>query len=133
MPEISFPSPSALDTICNWNGRVFVVDGKEVPILAYDSFTSGWTDELTTFHQEIAGDNHYIDVASRDHAIAALNKAIKLEDAVIIDIGCSSGSLFVHCASASQRLRLLGPITSAAPYWHLRDRCPEFRFCSLTW
>jgi len=108
LPEISFPSPSALDTICNWNGRVFVVDGKEVPILAYDSFTSGWTDELTTFHQEIAGDNHYIDVASRDHAIAALNKAIKREDAVIIDIGCSSGSLLRALRERFSKATLIG-------------------------
>jgi ubiquinone/menaquinone biosynthesis C-methylase UbiE len=69
------------------------VDGREVPILSYDASSSGWTDELTSFHEETAGDNHYIDVASRNHAVAALRREVRGEKPVIIDIGCSSGSM----------------------------------------
>ena len=70
-----------------------MVDGQEAPILSYDASSSGWTDELTSFHEETAGDDHYIDVASRNHAIAALRREIRGEKPVIIDIGCSSGSM----------------------------------------
>ena len=93
MPQISFPSSSGSETTCVWDGRAFLVDGQEVPVLVYDTPSSGWTDELTSFHQDIAGDNHYIDVASRNHAIAALRRGINTEKAVIIDIGCSSGAI----------------------------------------
>ena len=86
MHDLLFPSPSNSQAVCGWTGHAFLVDGQEVPILGYDALTSGWTDELTDFHEETAGDNHYIDIASRRHAIAALRLGI-------IDIGCSSGSM----------------------------------------
>ena len=93
MHDLLFPSPSNSQAVCGWTGHAFLVDGQEVPILGYDALTSGWTDELTDFHEETAGDNHYIDIASRRHAIAALRLGIQGEKPVIIDIGCSSGSM----------------------------------------
>jgi SAM-dependent methyltransferase len=53
---------------------------------------SGWTNDLTAFHEDAAGRYHYIDVASRSHALSQL-KRIRASDPTIIDIGCSSGFL----------------------------------------
>ena len=76
-----------------WDGRVFRIDGRESRILSYDIGKSGWTDELTTFHEETAGDDHYIDRASRLHASSQLGRWLKAPSPLIVDIGCSSGMM----------------------------------------
>jgi ubiquinone/menaquinone biosynthesis C-methylase UbiE len=63
---------------------------------------------LTDFHEETAGDNHYIDIASRRHALAALRRNIKGSEPVIIDIGCSSGSMLRSLREALPKATLIG-------------------------
>lgn len=128
MREISFPSPSVPEDICRWNGRAFVVDGEEVPILAYDSSTSGWTDELTSFHEETAGDNHYIDIASRNRAIRALRRRIKSEESLIIDIGCSSGSMLRALRESLPKATLIGADYIIGPLLGLAESLPGIPF-----
>jgi ubiquinone/menaquinone biosynthesis C-methylase UbiE len=104
------------------------VDGEETPVLAYDSSKSGWTDELTTFHEEIAGDNHYIDVASRKHALAALRRTLKSEEAVIIDIGCSSGSMLRLLRDSFPKATLIGADYISGPLLGLAQSLSEIPF-----
>ena len=47
--------------------------------------------ELTEFHEDTAGEHHYIDVASRKHAVVQLRRWLQKERPVLADIGCSSG------------------------------------------
>lgn len=47
---------------------------------------SGWTDDLTTFHQETSGEDH-IDTASRRHTLVQLRRWLPADRPVIIDFG----------------------------------------------
>jgi ubiquinone/menaquinone biosynthesis C-methylase UbiE len=104
------------------------VDGRELPILAYDASTSGWTDELTEFHEEIAGDTHYIDIASRRHAIAALRRGIRGETPVIIDIGCSSGAMLRALRGSFPKATLVGADYISGPLLGLAESLPGIPF-----
>ena len=57
----------------------------------YGIGTSGWTDELTSFHEDTAGANHPIDRASRRDAIGQLRRHIHENAPTILEVGCSSG------------------------------------------
>ncbi len=74
-----------------WTGRAFRIGERETSILCYGVGQSGWSDELTTFHEETAGVDHYMDRASRRHTLSRLRRWLTTETPVIIDIGCSSG------------------------------------------
>jgi SAM-dependent methyltransferase len=90
---IAFPPPEGATEIPVWNGRGFSVGQVETAVLAYEVGTSGWTDDLTVFHDETAGEDHYIDRASRRHAASGLHRWLRAGTGAptIIDIGCSSG------------------------------------------
>jgi SAM-dependent methyltransferase len=60
-------------------------------VLPYGANASGWTDDLTTFHEETAGPNHFIDRASRQHAQQQLCQHVRAASPVILEVGCSSG------------------------------------------
>jgi SAM-dependent methyltransferase len=74
-----------------WTGRGFQFGGRIVPILAYELGNSGWTDELTIFHENTAGADHFIDRSSREHALNRVRRAASDSNPSIIEIGCSSG------------------------------------------
>ncbi len=76
-----------------WNGRAFRVGDRETSLLSYEIGESGWTDELTTFHENTAGEDHYMDRASRRHTLRQLRRWLKASSPVIVDIGCSSGMM----------------------------------------
>ncbi len=74
-----------------WTGRGFRVAERNVPVLFYETGNSGWTDELTAFHEENAGANHPMDVASREYAFSQLKRFVESSAPVILEVGCSSG------------------------------------------
>jgi SAM-dependent methyltransferase len=74
-----------------WDGHCFRVGGRELPLLCYNDNDSGWSDGLTRLHEESAGREHYIDRASRAHALAALAPVLARPNPVILEVGCSSG------------------------------------------
>src|SRR5260221_7588951 len=74
-----------------WTGAGFAIAGEATPVLAYNIQASGWTDELTAFHESQAGDQHYIDKASRKNALDCLRRFCATPKPIIMDIGCSSG------------------------------------------
>jgi SAM-dependent methyltransferase len=88
---LSFPAPPGCSEPAVWTGKGFLVDGNAIPILSYDTGSVAWSDELTEVHEEVAGDDHYIDRASREHAAEQLRRWLRASNATIMDIGCSSG------------------------------------------
>lgn len=76
-----------------WTGGGFLVGGQLRRILAYGSHPSGWTDHLTDLHEATAGDTHFIDVASRAHAIAEIERTKRGQGGVVLEVGISSGYL----------------------------------------
>ena len=89
--EMTFPGPPGCSGPVVWNGRCFMLpDGTTREVLAYQVQPSGWTDELTEMHEREAGEDHYIDVASRDEALRRVLRWIG-ESKTILEVGCSSG------------------------------------------
>jgi SAM-dependent methyltransferase len=90
---ISFPNPSAPSTSIKWNGETFDFDDKAVRVLAYDLSSPGWTNAPTPLHEELAGSELFIDVASRRHAVNAVAGYLSRSPSLILEFGVSSGFL----------------------------------------
>lgn len=74
-----------------WTGDGFSIGGHQQKILEYGTNESGWTDDLTSFHEDTAGENHFIDNASRSYALQQIQRHTPVKSGVILEIGCSSG------------------------------------------
>src|SRR5262245_50242472 len=94
MNDITFPPVSPGEAQPVWNGGAFMRSGKSTRVLAYEVGESGWSDELTELHESVAESGaHFIDVASRGHAIDELKRTLGLKPVSIIEVGCSAGHL----------------------------------------
>jgi SAM-dependent methyltransferase len=91
----AFPSPSKAraSVAAVWTGEAFSVGGKSCRVLSYGVGQSGWDENLTRLHEESAGKDHFMDVASRRHAIEEIRRSITHTPSIIIEFGCSSGFL----------------------------------------
>jgi SAM-dependent methyltransferase len=92
-PALALPHPTDPSRTVRWTGEAFDLDGKPVRVLAYAVAPSGWTEELTRLHEEVGGSDHFIDLASRAHALEEVAGAARGGPSVIVEIGCSSGLL----------------------------------------
>lgn len=87
------PHPTDKSRLAAWNGTAFDLGDRLARVLAYDVAASGWTDELTRLHEETGGSDHFIDVASRIHAMEEVVRCTTARRSTILEIGCSSGFL----------------------------------------
>jgi SAM-dependent methyltransferase len=90
---MAFPHPTAPGSLAKWTGEAFDLGNDRVRVLAYDVSPSGWTDELTRMHENAGGSDHFIDVASRAHALAEAERSAGRAPSVILEVGVSSGFL----------------------------------------
>jgi SAM-dependent methyltransferase len=89
-----FPWPDVHGAPAAWTGRGFIVGGQPQRVLDYEPGDSGWSEDLTQFHEDIAGEGtHPIDVASRQRARRALKRHVHTPNPVLLEAGCSSGFL----------------------------------------
>jgi SAM-dependent methyltransferase len=109
--SLSLPDPADRTRAVVWTGEEFALDGRRERILAYDVAPSGWTDELTQLHEETGGSDHFIDFASRAHALAEVARCVARSPSTILEIGCSSGFLL-----ADIRRRLPQPFLIGSDY-----------------
>ena len=96
MNGFEFPKISEHSATPVWigPGSGFLVGDQKMKILSYGDHADipGWSDALSSFHESNAGDAHFIDRASRRHALEQIVKYYgDKNDCVIMDIGCSSG------------------------------------------
>jgi SAM-dependent methyltransferase len=89
---LEFPPPPGASS-ARWIGTAFAVGNEHRRILSYGSAPSGWTDELTDLHESAAGADHFIDVASRAHAVREVARVAGHPGAVVLEVGISSGFL----------------------------------------
>ncbi len=108
-----------------WVGNGFQVGDQLLHILSYDRNTSGWTDDLTTFHEETAGSSHFIDNASRQQAVMQLKKYCTSPHPVILDIGCSSGFLIDNIRAEMPNAFVIGTDVVMGPLTKLAAAHPE--------
>lgn len=127
---MSFPFPlppvPASPASPSWTGRGFQIGERVEPILSYAVNDSGWTDGLTDFHEAFAGEQHYIDIASRQNSLSRLKKWVKGERPVIMDIGCSSGFLLRKIRNLFPHAQVLGADYVPAPLRKLAHIHPDW-------
>jgi SAM-dependent methyltransferase len=110
-----------------WTGRGFRVGDRSCPVLNYDADESGWSEDLTLFHEEVAGDGqHPIDVASRRRARRALKQHLhdSTERNAILEVGCSSGFLLHDLVTDWPGSLVIGSDYIPGPLNRLAERVP---------
>lgn len=147
---LHFPPTQTNGVMPLWKNGVFSIGDKQVSVLEYSSNLAGWNDELTTFHEDNAGDNHFIDSASRQHAISQINRYVAgtvdhsdsydpqgvvahkmnnqeplVKNPVIMEIGCSSGHLLDMLNKQMPNATLIGADIVSAPLIKLAEKHPN--------
>jgi SAM-dependent methyltransferase len=105
-----------------WTGSHFDVGATALKVLPYTTSASGWSDDLTALHEESAGAHHPIDEMSRAWALTALRRHLTTRDAVILEVGCSSGYLLELLRRSLPDAALIGSDFLRAPLERLADR-----------
>jgi SAM-dependent methyltransferase len=122
----TFPWPTLPDRAANpvWTGRGFLVGGEHFSVLSYRVSASGWTDGLTSFHEENAGSDHFIDRASRGHALAEVKRHARGPRPVILEVGCSSGFMLEDLRRELPHAFVIGSDYVRGPLVELARRRP---------
>jgi len=121
----SFPPTQPNGPVPHWQNGVFSIGEQQVGVLEYSSNMAGWNDELTSFHEENAGDNHFIDSASRQHAISQINRHVTTKNPIIMEIGCSSGHLLAMLDKKIPQASIIGADIVSAPLLKLAEKHPN--------
>jgi hypothetical protein len=90
---LPIPIPARRDMILLRFGpeRSFALGETTKRILSYKLGASGWTDDLTELHESAEDENHYINVASRQHAVSRMERWVAADSPVLIDIAVETG------------------------------------------
>lgn len=124
MLPFDLPPPDGCVISPQWDGQNFVLGDKNTPVLEYSENFSGWSDDLTALHEEAAGDSHPIDLASRQDAVAQVKKIMPSAQAVIMEIGCSSGFLIRDLAKSFPEAVIVGADVVKEPLYRLAKTLP---------
>lgn len=109
-----------------WTGAGFQIGSEKVPVLKYTQCDVGWDAALTDFHEkEVEAGNYYIDRASRLHAQLELERNIKNRNAVILEIGSSSGYLLRDIKKSSPDAFLIGSDCIPEPLENIASKTSE--------
>ncbi|MBI5304101.1 MAG: class I SAM-dependent methyltransferase [Chloroflexi bacterium] len=122
--DFPWPTPPGFSSKPVWTGHGFQIGNVLTPILSYQVAESGWTDALTEFHEDTAGANHFIDRASRCHALDQL-RHVKTESPVILEIGCSSGFMLRLIREHLSRAFVIGSDYVCGPLERLAENLPD--------
>ncbi len=122
---IRLPIPPGFSDPPVWTGSGFQIGEAFRRVLTYDVGDSGWTDDLTSFHEDIAADSHYIDRASRAHAIQAIRRFLSRRATVVMDVGCSSGYMLEALKRELHGVAVIGTDFVRGPLERLACRLPS--------
>ncbi len=126
MNDMTFPPVSAGEDHAVWNGGAFVHSGTSTRVLAYEVGESGWSDELTELHESATESGaHFIDVASRNHAINELRRALGSKPASIMEVGCSAGHLLADMRRSLPDAKLTGGDYTLGTLVKLGEKMPD--------
>jgi SAM-dependent methyltransferase len=123
--NFKLPIPDGYKSHPYWNGTKFIVDNHSFDILEYSENFSGWSDDLTALHEEIIGDNHPIDIASRAYAISKVRDFYLNQNSIIMEIGCSSGFLIKDLVHSFPDSVVIGADVVKEPLHRLAQLLPE--------
>jgi SAM-dependent methyltransferase len=122
---IELPSPPGTDLKPIWTGRGFLVGEKFYRVLSYGVGVSGWTDDLTELHEGVDDEDHYMNLASRIHAISQLERYLECQAPVIIEIGSSSGFMIKDLRRRMPHARIVGSDYVLKPLEELGTRISD--------
>jgi ubiquinone/menaquinone biosynthesis C-methylase UbiE len=111
-----------------WTGNGFQLGGTRVPVLEYSENFAGWSDDLTSLHEDAAGDAHPIDRASRHDAIRQLGRHVRASNPVILEIGCSSGYMIQALRASFPAALIIGADVVREPLHRLAEAMPTVPF-----
>lgn len=124
-----FPWPALQGLTPRWAADGgFQVGDAHVSVLTYNSTASGWSESLTSLHEEVAGEGtHPIDMASRRRARASLKRYLRVPaaDAVILEAGCSTGYLLEELVQDWPESLVIGSDYIEGPLIRLAARMPR--------
>ena len=126
-PALDYPWPQLNGCRPSWTGRGFDVGGDLHSVLDFEAGESGWSEDLTRFHEEAAGEGtHPIDVASRKRARSALKRHLQAKGGatVLLEAGCSSGFLLEELVSDWPNSLVIGSDYLPGPLHRLAKRQP---------
>jgi SAM-dependent methyltransferase len=127
-PMLDFDWPLVDGNRPIWTGRGFQVGPRLLPILDFGAGESGWAEDLTQFHEEVAGDGqHPIDLASRRHARRVLRRRVRKNPAeiVILEVGCATGFLVRELLADWSSGLIIGSDYIAGPLRRLATEIPQ--------
>ena len=125
MNDMTFPPVSAGEDSPVWNGGAFIRSGKSTRVLAYEVGESGWSDELTELHENATESGaHFIDVASRDHAVNELKRTLGTKPVSIMEVGCSAGHLLADMRRSLPNATLTGADYTLGTLVKLGEKMP---------
>lgn len=124
MLPFDLPPPTGCSVSPKWDGQYFVFGDQRTPVLEYSENFAGWSDDLTALHEEATGDSHPVDLASRNDAIAQIKKFMPSDQAVIMEIGCSSGFLVHDLAKTFPKAAIVGADVVKEPLFRLAKTLP---------
>jgi ubiquinone/menaquinone biosynthesis C-methylase UbiE len=94
-------------------------------VLSYSVGESGWTDDLTSFHEATAGADHFIDRASRQHALLQVKRHLRGPNSVVLEVGCSSGFFLEDLRRELPQALVIGSDYVVGPLRTLAPRLPD--------
>tara|TARA_B100000965_G_C19574292_1_gene750592 strand:+ start:468 stop:1355 length:888 start_codon:yes stop_codon:yes gene_type:complete len=107
-----------------WNGNNFLIGSNSIPLLEYSENFEGWSEDLTLLHETSAGDDHPIDIASREEAIDQIKNFKVNSDSVILEVGCSSGFLLKELKDSFPESLVIGADVVKEPLLKLANSMP---------
>ena len=124
-----FPWPSVPGMIepPKWVGDGFLTNGKKQgPLICYNQTDSNWSEHLTKLHEQEAGNGqHSIDIASRHLALGSFRKLANNDEAILLEVGCSSGYLLQDFQKYFPNLNIIGSDYLSEPLKKLSIHCPK--------
>jgi SAM-dependent methyltransferase len=118
------PPPEGYVSSPKWDGKNFIYDEVCSPVLEYSENFEGWSDDLTALHEEVTGNSHPIDRASREDAIKQVDRLAPHAQSIIMEIGCSSGFLIRDLVASFPDALILGADVVKEPLYRLAETTP---------
>ena len=124
--ELISSPPANSETVPAFDSGWLLPDGGRQAYLPYvqDDHPVGWSAELQELHAESTR-THFIDVWTREAMLKQLGNVAA--DAVVVDLGCSSGHLLRDLRAACPTARLIGVDLVAAGLQAAHALVPEAR------
>ncbi len=101
-----------------------MVGGERLRVLDYGAEPTGWTDELTSIHEDVDDEHHFTNVASREHALRGVVRWAPTSNPLILDVGCSSGYMLKLLRERMPTAVVAGADCVTGPLEHLAATMP---------